>query len=102
MERGQEKKIGGQGIFYILPLFLGSTTIQWVTKLFLNTNEMVASPSQSVKICLSFLGIHIQIWYLRRLTLLRKYVHYSAFSVVVVKSIIWCLSCNFDECIRCF
>ena len=44
-ERRQEEKIGFQDIFYILPLFLGSTTIQWVKKLFLNTNEMVASPS---------------------------------------------------------
>ena len=50
-ERRQEEKIGGQDIFYILPLFLGSTTIQWVRKFFLNTNEMVASPSQGVKMC---------------------------------------------------
>ena len=42
MERRQEKKIGGQDIFYILTLFLGSTTIQWVRKLFLNPNEMFA------------------------------------------------------------
>ena len=27
-ERRQEEKIGGQDIFYILPLFLDSTTIQ--------------------------------------------------------------------------
>ena len=50
-ERKQEKKIGGQYIFYILPLFLGSTSIQWVRKFFLNTKETVASPSQSVKLC---------------------------------------------------
>ena len=50
-ERRQEEKIGGQDIFYILPLFLGSTTIQWVRKFFLNTNEMVVSPSQGVKMC---------------------------------------------------
>ena len=50
-ERRQEEKMGGQYIFYILPLFLGSTTIQWVWKFFLNTNEMVASSSQGVKIC---------------------------------------------------
>ena len=30
-------------------LFLGSTIIQWVRKFFLNTNEMVESPSQGVK-----------------------------------------------------
>ena len=47
----QEEKIEGQDIFYIFPLFLGSTTIQWVRKFFLNTNEMVASPSQGVKMC---------------------------------------------------
>ena len=29
-ERRQEKKIGGQYIFYILTLFLGSKTMQWV------------------------------------------------------------------------
>ena len=39
-ERRQETKI-----YFI---FLGSTTIQWVKKLFQNTNEMVASPSQGV------------------------------------------------------
>ena len=50
-ERRQEKKIGNKDIFYILPLFLGSTTIQWVKKLFQNTNEMVTSPSQGVKMC---------------------------------------------------
>ena len=27
-ERRQEEKIGGQDIFYILPIFLGSTIIQ--------------------------------------------------------------------------
>ena len=47
----QEEKIGGKDIFYILPLFLSSTTIQWVRKFFLNTNEMVESPSQGVKMC---------------------------------------------------
>ena len=50
-ERRQEEKIGCQYIFYVLPLFLGSTIIQWVRKFFLNTNEMVASPSQGVKMC---------------------------------------------------
>ena len=50
-ERRQEKKIGGQHIFYILPSFLGSTAIQWVRKLFLNTNEMVVFPSQGGKMC---------------------------------------------------
>ena len=50
-ERRQEEKIGAQDIFYILPLFLGSTTIQQVRKFLLNTNEMVASPSQGVKMC---------------------------------------------------
>ena len=45
----QEENIGGIDIFYILPLFRDSTTIQWARKLFLNTNEMVASPSQGVK-----------------------------------------------------
>ena len=44
-KRRQEEKIGGQDIFYFLPLFLGSITIQWVRKLFLKTNETVASPS---------------------------------------------------------
>ena len=48
MQRRQEKKIGGQGIFYVLTLLLGSTTIQWVRKLFLNPNEMVASLRQGV------------------------------------------------------
>ena len=42
--------IGDEDIFYILPLFLGSTTFQWVGKFYLNTNEMVVSPSQGVKI----------------------------------------------------
>ena len=56
-ERSQEEKIGSQNIFYILPLFLGSTTIQWVMKFFLNTNEMVASLSQDVKMYLSLIGI---------------------------------------------
>ena len=50
-KRRQEEKIGVQDIFYILPLFLGLTTIQWVRKFFLNTNEMIASPSQGVKMC---------------------------------------------------
>ena len=50
-ERRQEKKIGGQYIFYILTLLLGSTTLQWVGKLFPNPNEMVASPCQGVKMC---------------------------------------------------
>ena len=45
----QGNKIGGQDIFYSLPLFLDSTTIQWVRKLFLNTNEMVASLDYGVK-----------------------------------------------------
>ena len=47
-ERRQEEKIESQDIFYILPLFLGSTTIQILRKFFLNTNEIVASPSQCV------------------------------------------------------
>ena len=50
-ERRQEEKIGGQDIFYMLPLFLGLTTIQWVRKFFLNTNEMVAPPCQGIKPC---------------------------------------------------
>ena len=50
-ERRQAEKIRGQDNFYILPLFLGSTTIQWVKKLFLNANEMLVSPSQDVKVC---------------------------------------------------
>ena len=65
-ERRQEKKIGGQDIFYILPLFLGLTTIQWAWNFFLNTNGMVASPSQGVKMYLSFLGVYARIWYLWR------------------------------------
>ena len=35
--------------FYIFPLFLGSTTIQWVRKFSLNTIEMVEFPSQGIK-----------------------------------------------------
>ena len=35
--------------FYIFPLFVGSTAIQWVRKFSLNTIEMVESPSQGVK-----------------------------------------------------
>ena len=80
MERRPKKKIGGQDISYILNLFLGSITNQWMRKLFLNTNEMVLSASQSVKMGLSLLG---------------RYV-YSVFSVVVVKSIILCLRGDFD------
>ena len=53
-------------MFHILPLFLGSTTIQWVWKFFQNAYEMVESPSQGVKMCLSFLGIYVQIWCSRR------------------------------------
>ena len=60
-ERRQEKRIGGEDIFYILPLFLGSTTILWVRKFFLNTNEIVASPSQGVKMYKQFLGLYVQI-----------------------------------------
>ena len=60
MERRLEKKIGGQDIFYILTLFLDSTTIQLVRKLFLNPNEMVVSPRQGVKMCYSFPGICVQ------------------------------------------
>ena len=37
-----------EDVFYILLLFLDSTTIQWLKKFFLNTNEMVDSPSQGV------------------------------------------------------
>ena len=51
MERRQENKIKGQDIFYILTLFLGLTTIQWVRTLFLNPNEMGASPRQGVEMC---------------------------------------------------
>ena len=54
--RRQEEKLGGEDIFYILPLFLGSTTIQSVRKFFQNTSEMVASPSQGVKNVLVVLG----------------------------------------------
>ena len=43
--------MGDEDIFYILPLFLGSTTIQWVRKFFLDINEMVESPSQGFKMC---------------------------------------------------
>ena len=35
--------------FYIFPLFLCSTTIQWVRKSSLNIIEIVESPSQGVK-----------------------------------------------------
>ena len=84
MKRRQEKKIEDQDIFYILTLLLGSTTIKLERKSFLNTNEIVAYPRQGVKMCLAFLG---------------RYVHYSVFSIVVVKFIIWCLSCDFDESI---
>ena len=59
-ERRQEEKIRGDDIFYILPLFLDSTTIQWVRKTLQNTNEMVASPSQGIKMSQSFPGIYAQ------------------------------------------
>ena len=36
---------------FCLHFWEGSTTIQWVRKFFLNTNEMVESPSQGVKMC---------------------------------------------------
>ena len=58
MERRQEKKIGYQDIVYILNLFLDSTTIQWVRKLFLNPLEMVASPRQGVK------NVLVVLWYI--------------------------------------
>ena len=45
---------------------MGSTTIHWVRKFFLNTNEMVESPSQGVKMYRSFLDVYVQIWYLKR------------------------------------
>ena len=45
------KKIRNEDIFNILPLFLGSTTIQWVREFFLKTNEIVESSSQGVKMC---------------------------------------------------
>ena len=45
----KDSKILETKISYILSLFPGSTTIQWVRKFFLNTNEMVESPSQGVK-----------------------------------------------------
>ena len=80
-ERRQEKKIGSQDVSNILSLFLGSTTILWVRKLFLNKNEMGASPRQGVKMCCRF------------------WADMSIISVVVVKSTIWCLSCGFDESI---
>ena len=48
-ERRRQQQIGDEDIFYIFPLFLGSTTIQWVRKFFLNINEMVESTSQGVK-----------------------------------------------------
>ena len=54
------KKIGNQFIFYILTLFLGSTTILWVKKSLLNPNEMVASSGQGIKMCKSFLDIYVQ------------------------------------------
>ena len=54
------KEIGYQDIFYILTIFLGSTTIQRVRKLFLDPNEMAASLRQGVKIFLSLPGIYIQ------------------------------------------
>ena len=57
-ERRQEEKIEGQDIFYILRLFLGSTAIQWVMKFFLNTNEMVESPCESVK-CVSRFWVYM-------------------------------------------
>ena len=59
----QEEKIGGQDIFYILLLFLGSTTIQLVRKLFPNTNEMVVSPTQGVSRSWEYMS---KIWYSRR------------------------------------
>ena len=65
-ERRQEEKICGQDIFYILSLYLDSTTIQWGRKLFLNTNEMIESPSQGIKMSSAFLGIYVQIWCSRR------------------------------------
>ena len=43
--------MGEEDILYILPLFLGSTTIQWVGKFFLKTNEIVESPCEGVKMC---------------------------------------------------
>ena len=48
-ERRRPQQIGDKDIFYIFPLFLGSTTIHWLRKFFLNTNEMVESPSQGDK-----------------------------------------------------
>ena len=51
MKKRQEENAEGQDVFYILPEFLGSTTIQWVKKFFLNTNEMVEFPSHGVKMC---------------------------------------------------
>ena len=96
------KEIGYQDIFYILTIFLGSTTIQRVRKLFLDPNEMAASLRQGVKIFLSLPGIYIQNLVFEALkmckTLWGRYIYYSVFSVVV-KSIIWCLSCDFDESI---
>ena len=53
--------MGDEDIFYIFPLFLGSTTIQWVRKFFLNINEMVESPSQGVKNALIVSWVYIYI-----------------------------------------
>ena len=58
MERRQEKKIKGQDFFYILTLFLGSTTILWLRKSFLIQNEMSASLRQDV----SRFGVYIYIY----------------------------------------
>ena len=46
--------------FWVQQLFSGGGTSSK------NTNEIVESPSQGVKMCKSFLGICDQIWYLKR------------------------------------
>ena len=57
-ERRQEEKIGGQDICYILPLFLGSTTIQWARKVFLNTKNWLRLPVKVLK-CVSRSWVYI-------------------------------------------
>ena len=51
MKEEDSKRLETKISFIFLSLFLGSMTIQWVGKFFLNTNEMVEYPSQGVKMC---------------------------------------------------
>ena len=45
----RQQQIGDEDVSFIFFLyFLGSTTIQWVKEFFLNTIEIVESPSQGV------------------------------------------------------